>query len=196
MWRRLLAYAGLFGALNLSAQWAPYTGTHTTEVRYTNAAGQVVRQDTVTATEHRTSKGFFRRDSPAGDRYYIWNPESAEAIYLVHASKSARVEKMDAAAPAEYGPHGTPLRQEMVGCNPCAVFPIVDEMKKPIGELCFSSAHKVTLRREIRTPAANEGQAIRVETRSLRFEEPQGVSFAMPDGYQSPVTPCANCRRR
>ena len=196
MWRRLLAYAGLFGALNLSAQWAPYTGTHTTEVRYTNAAGQVVRQDTVTATEHRTSKGFFRCDAPAGDRSYIWNPESAEAIYLVHTSKSAGVEKQDAAAPAEYGPHGTPLRQERVEGNPCDVFPIVDETKQPVGELCFSAAHKVTLRREIRTPAANGGQAIRVETRSLRFEEPQGVSFAIPGGYSDDAAPCATCRRR
>ena len=129
MRKGLLAYACLFCALNLSAQWAPFTGTHTTEVRYADAAGQVVQQDTVTATEHRTSKGFFRRDSPAGDRSYIWNPESTEAIYLVHASKSARIEKQNAAAAAEYGPQGTPLRQTIVGGNPCAVFPIVDETK-------------------------------------------------------------------
>ena len=196
MLKYFIAASLQFTSMTLLAQWSPYTGIHTAEVRYADATGKVVRQDISTSTEYRTSKGFFRRDSSVGDRSYIWNPETSEAVYLVHSPKSARVEKQGAASPAEYGPRGTPLREDIVGNHSCSVFPVLNEARQPIGEVCFSVAHKVSLRREIRTPMASGGILTRVETRVVRFEEPIGVSFALPADYQNAGASCAACARR
>lgn len=194
-----LAFKILLGSLagiGLYAQWPPYTAIHTVQIRYTDRAGQTVRQDISTSTEARNTAGFFRRDASVGNSSYLWNPDRNEASHITHATRSVRSEKFRGTSVLEYGPRGSAVREEIVGGERCSVYPLLDgESRKPIGEICYSAARKLTLRREVRLPTDNGGQMIRIETRgALRFEEPSNVEFSEPTGYAR-VDSCVNCAR-